>query len=628
MVDGGSDSTFDATTYDANACLESGVCHVCDSCSAAPNATGRCVGNQCTLACSAGFFDCDRRYETGCETSQSPEHCGNCDTRCSAPANATALCTNALCTFACNPGFVMNAGQCIAFATRPLHPWSGWLAASQTIEFKWLLAPTATSTRLEICRERSCANIEFAQEFATPIARYLSPRLTPGVHFWRVTATGPAGLRHQSNVWQVWVPVTHRTPFMGVDRPVVDLNGDGWQDIVLCDTRCAWISNPYGGATPGVLTRFSGLGVARRDQGMSPESAGDLNGDGFGDLMVSVFAEPADSPRRTHILMGSSSPPNIPSLAFEGLYWRSNRVAASSSDINADGYSDVIEITADRRFAWRPGGGSIETLSELRGIETSNDVDAGISIFQCSTASIGTEFFMTSPTLRENTLWELNLAEAPTVVSQRWDARSTQILTMPRPLRPHTVLPMGDLNGDGVPEALFARLYIVPAPAAVVLASGERDPMGTISFRALSDSLLEIPNDTRVVAVVSPLDLDANGQPEFAIIAQGYIGNMRTYHDLYVGTGDFHQPNTLRALALNAGRRECIPSNCSFDWAGSRAIVPVGGDFDKDGYDDLIVPDIDRSRLMILRGGPVIDNLRWEPLPINVPRDVVGILVS
>ncbi len=625
----------DSATHDAaddaplDGCFMRGTdCGMCPSCADAPNARSSCVAGACQLTCNAGFYDCDRRYETGCEAAESVEHCGSCDTRCVVPANSTATCVMSRCGFTCNAGFALHEGACVRFETRPLQPWSGWLAASQIVEFKWVLPPTSTASRLEICSDRACTNVELTQDFAAPVASFMSQRLMPGNHFWKVTVSGPNGLRHQSNVWQVWIPVTHRTPFTGVDRPVVDINGDGWQDIVLCGLQCAWLSNPFGGSERGRLTAIQVLPVPLRGEVSVPHLVGDLDGDGFSDLTFGYLDLSAPPVSQMRVFFGNAIPPASVSVSFSGSGWSDHRTPLSACDLDNDGYADVLATTPDGQLGIRAGSPRREALTTLRLIESTNDIhDSFVQIFQGPSNGRGTQLLSNS---RNNfslgALWEIDYSTTPPTTAQRWDAANTQILQNPQPRRPFALIPLGDLTADGVPESLFARYFLFP-PSAVVLAQGGRDARGTVTFRSLSDSIVTVTDDTRAVGVVSPIDLDSNGQPDFVVASES---NAYQFADLFVVTGDFRQPNTLRALPLNAGHRDCRAARvvCGQGDGGERARLPVGGDFDKDGYDDVIIPDLDNSRLMILRGGSRIDDLRWEPLMIAISREVISILVS
>ena len=77
------------------------------ACAARANAGSTCAAGACGLACNAGFGDCDRALDNGCEvaTTSAVAHCGACGRMCGLP-NAVAGCAASACTVAtCNAGF-------------------------------------------------------------------------------------------------------------------------------------------------------------------------------------------------------------------------------------------------------------------------------------------------------------------------------------------------------------------------------------------------------------------------------------------------------------------------------------------------------------------------------------------
>ncbi|MFO0601680.1 MAG: SUMF1/EgtB/PvdO family nonheme iron enzyme [Polyangiales bacterium] len=83
-------------------------CGACGrACSPGPNQTAACAAGACTLACAAGFADCDGDAANGCEvdTRTTPAHCGACRAAC-AVANGTPACRAGRCEVAsCAAGF-------------------------------------------------------------------------------------------------------------------------------------------------------------------------------------------------------------------------------------------------------------------------------------------------------------------------------------------------------------------------------------------------------------------------------------------------------------------------------------------------------------------------------------------
>jgi hypothetical protein len=79
------------------------------ACSAFANATAACAAGTCTFtACTSGWGDCDINLGNGCETNLNIDNgnCGACGTAClGAVANGTDSCSSGSCTLACNAGW-------------------------------------------------------------------------------------------------------------------------------------------------------------------------------------------------------------------------------------------------------------------------------------------------------------------------------------------------------------------------------------------------------------------------------------------------------------------------------------------------------------------------------------------
>jgi hypothetical protein len=95
-------------TNDPNNC---GMCGAV--CAMTPNATSACVAGACSIACNAGFANCDNNIANGCESNVAVDinNCGGCGVRCFAP-NGTDACMNGVCVLAaCNVGFANCDGN-------------------------------------------------------------------------------------------------------------------------------------------------------------------------------------------------------------------------------------------------------------------------------------------------------------------------------------------------------------------------------------------------------------------------------------------------------------------------------------------------------------------------------------
>jgi hypothetical protein len=85
-------------------------CGACGTvCGAVANGTPACLAGKCGVGkCDAGYFDCDGTVANGCEVNGSKDlnNCGACGKVCPAVANGAAACTAGACGIgSCNAGF-------------------------------------------------------------------------------------------------------------------------------------------------------------------------------------------------------------------------------------------------------------------------------------------------------------------------------------------------------------------------------------------------------------------------------------------------------------------------------------------------------------------------------------------
>ena len=130
-----------------------------------------------------------------------------------------------------------------------------------------------------------------------------------------------------------------------------DVNGDGYSDIIVGDytynTYTGRVYVYYGGATMNNTADVIMTGEGTNGKfGSSVSTAGDVNGDGYSDVIVGASRYPyATLAGKTYIYYGGSSMNNIADVSMTGEGVANSGFGGSVStagDLNADGYSDVI----------------------------------------------------------------------------------------------------------------------------------------------------------------------------------------------------------------------------------------------------------------------------------------------
>ncbi len=230
---------------------------------------------------------------------------------------------------------------------RPLAPSSGAWLRSLRPTFRWTALPAATSYRVELSTTRTFDTVESTATSAT--TSYVSVADLPrGLRWWRVVALDGAMELRTSAVW----PVT-------LGRALHDLNGDGRADIVV---GAPGLERVAAGPTGEVHVHLGGTAIASAPDltlaasnpgerfGGSVSTSGDLNGDGFADLVVGAGSFRTGAPTETGesgrvaVYLGGASPSTSATLQVaapvaSGGFGRS---VAIVGDYNGDGYGDLV----------------------------------------------------------------------------------------------------------------------------------------------------------------------------------------------------------------------------------------------------------------------------------------------
>lgn len=302
-----------------------------------------------TPSCDAGQSVCTGR----CIVTQSdPLNCGACGRTCSAGSGATAICQMGSCSSVCRAGFEQVGDTCEPVIPRPLFPSVTSTVTTRRPTLRWTAPAGVTGAQVELCRDRACNTVIERIDADGTNVRPSSDLPANRVVFWRlrgkVDVTTGARLsptwQFRTGVLSAAVDTAH-----GVEA---DFNGDGFSDLAIGDASAnsgqGAVSVYYGsvtglGATPGrVLTGPMGGGFGR-----VVASGGDINGDGFTDLLIaapdlavggrfnagSVFVHFGDptgiAPTPSQTITGSA-----PGRDF-------GAVVVGLGDVNRDGWSDV-----------------------------------------------------------------------------------------------------------------------------------------------------------------------------------------------------------------------------------------------------------------------------------------------
>ncbi len=226
-----------------------------------------CSGGVCTRRCAPGFASCGTSAPCSVELAFDDDHCGGCDVRCGALGHCIG-------------------GVCTSLDARPIAPLSTLILGIQRPRFRWERAPGVDGVRLQLCADRACTRVESTRDLTGDEYRP-DVALTPGVHYWRLFARRVGVVSASpSPVWEFVVPV------VDTGREVTgflhDIDGDGVEETL--DVGGIRHSAAPGGVQPLPTTPPALAPVwwgGRYVESLWLYFSGDIDGDGFGDLVGS-----------------------------------------------------------------------------------------------------------------------------------------------------------------------------------------------------------------------------------------------------------------------------------------------------------------------------------------------------
>ncbi len=421
---------------------------------------------------------------------------------------------------------------------------------------------------VQICSDPACTTV-LDSAIVTGTSYTPTTALPQGVGFWQVSASTDAGSL-SSPVWEFWVGAEN-APVSTSWGTTLDVNLDGIADLATGTPGSAavWITlgaSPYDSIELSNPSSGAGFGAA-------VASAGDVNGDGYGDLIVSTMGLTGGAgANATYIYLGGPGFPGepivIPSVSGEVM---------SAGDVNGDGYADILVDFSGPGFA-----GAVLYLGSADGTVTSTST--GISAGEHDLGPLGA---MGSGDFNGDGYADVyvgvvgGFADVAIYYGSATGLGATP-QTFSGAASTATAAAVTDVNGDGYAD-------LVVGLSGDDLTKGADVYYGGPDGLTLSSDTITPPSiDPAIVAeflggwdfLASAGDVNADGYGDIVV-----LGKLQGTTNAYVYLGSSHG---LQANPVGV----TLPA----DATGAGAVG--AGDFNGDGYDDVAVAGTSKAVLV------------------------------
>lgn len=516
-------------------------------------------------------------------------------------------------------GSVADAGEEVSTdvaAPRPLTPASASFSTSRQPVFRWKLGEGSSGARVEVCAERACTRIvttfDVQGSSGSPGAD-----LPPGVIFWRLRGMDGTRVGSSTSVtWELTVrPGT--APVSLTWGAMSDANGDGYGDVVAADSDAFTMTQHvyvHLGGPSGPSRVPSSVLSAPAPQlryAQSVASAGDIDGDGYPELLVG-------SPDEDEVYVYAGGPSGWaepPATVLAGPAMTAfGQAVSGAGDVNGDGYADVVVGNPAREAttASPVQGGALVYFGSATGLSASSSVtlptfgmsdEQNVGQFVASAGDANGDgladvaiYGGLGTTDPQNVLVYMGSASsfgtAPAIPLQFEGANTTWMGNA------NLLSCVGDVDGDGYPDLAMA--------AAGPPNSGYEVDHVTL-FYGSATGLSQTPS-RRLDSTISPSD-------HFAMSVAGGDFDQSTADDVAVAIVSSAVPPLVAQVYEGGPIDPTLEATLTTSDATLEYEREVGSaDVDGDGYADLIVGDPGRltsadggmlhGAVMVFKGGP------------------------
>ena len=347
--------------------------------------------------------------------------------------------------------------------------------------------------------------------------------------------------------------------------------------------------------------------------GTGASAAGDVNGDGYDDLAIGAFNYGADLRGAVYLVQGGADRLEDRSLAdaevrLEGEpgMWLGFATAAAG-DVNGDGYADVVAGAIAAKTDGVQGGGALVMLGSETGFQSGSALDQGVWLWskkpmELAGSSVagpvdfngdGFDDVVVGATGMTGSAGKVYFVSGAELNDRDLDDADWTFTGNSGALAGWSIASLGDVDEDGYDEMLIG------APAdteetglseagATYLIKGSAEPLASLGSED-ADLVLtgETPEDWAGGIVSGAGDVNGDGQYDILVGAAGAHSN-----GAYSGS-------SYLVLGPTSGHVELATADAIFMGNGdydSSGTVAGPGDVDGDGFDDLFIGAIGRDQ--------------------------------
>ena len=378
-----------------------------------------------------------------------------------------------------------------------------------------------------------------------------------------------------------------------------DVNGDGYDDIVV-----GAYDNDIGGNDPGRAYIYYGgntfnntadvilTGFAANDNfGWSVSTAGDVNGDGYSDVIVGAYGNDAGGSNagRAYIYFGGAIMNNVADVTLTGAAANDNFgiSVSTAGDVNGDGYADVIVgaylndaggTEAGRAYIYFGGsimnnvadvtltgaaagdlfGYSVCTAEDVNG-DGYSDVIVGSDYNDAGGSNAGRAYIYFGGAIMNN------IADVTLTGAAAFDSFGVSVSTA------------GDVNGDGYSDVIVGAAYNDAGGNAagrvyIYFGGSGMDNIADLTLTGFA------ADDIFGISVSTAGDVNGDGYADIIVGAYGNDAGGVFAGRAYIYFGGASMDNTADVI---------LTGDVAFDYFGYS--VSTAGDINGDGYSDVIV---------------------------------------